>query len=178
MGSDQSKFISDFWIFCYLTRPLMSNAKKNYYTNLVSIKKIWDQMECILHKKTNFRIVHAIPNLVALSMIFFISKIAKIRDTPQSAKSDSNIYHELTPPAAPNPLLTFSQISESNVSKLIRSSPSKSCDLDPCPTQIDKYSAHILAGSITMIINLSVAEGKFPDAFKIAHVTPLLKTLH
>ena len=26
-----------------------------------------------------------------------------------------------------------------------------------------------------MIINLSLAEGKFPDAFKIAHVTPLFK---
>ena len=26
-----------------------------------------------------------------------------------------------------------------------------------------------------MIINLSLAEGKFPDAFKIAHATPLLK---
>ena len=92
-----------------------------------------------------------------------------------SAKSDSNIYPEPTPPAAPNPLLTLQQISESNVSKLIRSSPSKSCDLDPCPTQIIKDSADILAGSITMTINLSLAEGKFPDTFKIAHVTPLLK---
>ena len=61
------------------------------------------------------------------------------------------------------------------MSKLIRSSPSKSCDLDPCPTQIVKDCADILAGSITMIINLSLAEGKFPDTFKIAHVTPLLK---
>ena len=58
---------------------------------------------------------------------FFIRKIAKIRDTLLSAKSDSNIHREPTPPAAPNSLLTFSQISESNVSKLIRSSPSKLC---------------------------------------------------
>ena len=69
---------------------------------------------------------------------FFISKIAKIRDTLMSAKSDSNIHSEPTPPAAPNPLLTFSQISESNVSKLIRSSPSKSCDLDSCPTDSNR----------------------------------------
>ena len=59
--------------------------------------------------------------------------------------------------------------------KLIRSSPSKSWDLDRCPTQIVKDSADILAGSITMVINLSLAEGKLPDTFKIAHVTPLLK---
>ena len=61
------------------------------------------------------------------------------------------------------------------MSKIIRSSPSKSCDLDLCPTQIVKDCADILAGSITRIINLSLAEGKFPDTFKIAHVTPLLK---
>ena len=61
------------------------------------------------------------------------------------------------------------------MSKLIRSSPSKSCDLDPCPAQIVKDSADILAGSITMIINFSLAEVKFPDTFKIAYVTPLFK---
>ena len=102
----------------------------------------------------------------------FISKIAKTRNTLLSAKTESNIHPEPTPPAAPNPLLTFS---ESNVSKLNRSSPSKSCDLDPCSTLIVKDSANILAGSITLIINLSLAEGKLPDTFKIAHVIPLLK---
>ena len=108
-------------------------------------------------------------------MIFFICKIAKIRDTLQSAKSDLNIHPEPTPPAAPNYLLTFSLISESNVSKLIRSSPRKSCDLDQYTTRIVKDSADILAGSFTTIINFSLAEGKFSDAFKIAYVTPLFK---
>ena len=84
----------------------------------------------------------------------------------------------LDAPAAPNPLLTFSKVSESNGLKLIRSSPSKSCDLDPCPAQIVKASADILAGSITTIINLLLAKGKFPDALKIAQVKPLLKNLH
>ena len=69
-----------------------------------------------------------------------------------SAQSDSNIHPEPTPPASPNPLLTLSQISESNVSKLIWSSPSKSCDLDPCPTQIVKDSADILAGVLSIVI--------------------------
>ena len=119
------------------------------------------------HKPKIVRIVHAIPNSLALSMIFFISNIAKIRETLLSAKSDSNIYPEPTPPAAPHPLLTFSQISESNASKLIRSSPRKSCDLESCPTQIVKDSADILAESITTIIDLPLAEGKFPDAFNM-----------
>ena len=129
-------------------------------------------MKHILHKKSNNILPDSSCNtkLASSFNVFFISKIAKIRDTLLSAKPDSNNYPEPTRPAAPNPLLTFF-----NVLKLIRSSPSKACDLDPCPTQIVKDSADILAGSITMIINLSLAEGKFPDTFKIAHVTPLLK---
>ena len=41
--------------------------------------------------------------------------------------------------------------------------------------RIIKDSADILAGSITKIMYLSLTEGKFPDAVKIAHVTPVLQ---
>ena len=44
-----------------------------------------------------------------------------------------------------------------------------------CPAEIVKDSADIMVGSITTITNISLAEGTFPDAFNIAHVTPLLK---
>ena len=98
----------------------------------------------------------------------------KIRDKLHLAK-DSTIHPEPTPPTAPHPLLAFSPVSESEMLKLMRSSPSKSCDLDPCPTQIVKDCADILAVPITKVVNLSLAEGKFPDSFKLAHVTPLIK---
>ena len=61
----------------HLCNRLMSKAKKNYYTNLFSEnitnpRKLWDKMKHILHRKKTiyFRIVHAIPDLPALSMIF------------------------------------------------------------------------------------------------------------
>ena len=64
----------------HMCNRLMSKAKKNYYTNSVSEnitnpRKLWDKKKHILHKKNKkytryFRIVHAIPNLLALSMIF------------------------------------------------------------------------------------------------------------
>ena len=97
----------------HLCNRLMSKAKR-------TIIQIWFQITsqtlenyetkwntfCIKKQTIYFRIVHAIPNLPALSMIFFISKIAKIRDTLMSAKPDSNIHPEPTPLAAPNTLLT------------------------------------------------------------------------
>ena len=51
-------------------------------------------------------------------------------------------------------------------------SASKSCDLDPIPTNI---SLDILIKSITTITNLSLESGTFPLSFKEAHATPLLK---
>ena len=54
-------------------------------------------------------------------------------------------------------------------------SASKSCDLDPIPTNILKTLLDILIEPITTIINLSLESGTCPLSFKEAHVTPLLK---
>ena len=54
-------------------------------------------------------------------------------------------------------------------------SASKSCDLDPIPTNILKALLDILIKPITTIINLSLESGTFLLSFKEAHVTPLLK---
>ena len=54
-------------------------------------------------------------------------------------------------------------------------SASKSCDLDPIPTNILKALLDILIKPITAIINLSLESGTFPLSFKEAHVEPLLK---
>ena len=163
----------------HLCNRLMSKAKKRLLYKLgfrehQNPRKLWDKMKYSLHKKTIYFRISCNTKLASSFNDFF----AKIRDTLLSAKSDSNIHLEPTPTAAPNIVLTFLQISESYMSKLIRSSPSKACGLDPYPTQIVKDCADILPESITMIINLSLAKGKFPDIFKIAHVTQLLKTLH
>ena len=54
-------------------------------------------------------------------------------------------------------------------------SASKSCDLDPIPTNILKALLNILIKPIATIINLSLESGTFLLSFKEAHVTPLLK---
>jgi hypothetical protein len=61
------------------------------------------------------------------------------------------------------------------VTKLISSSPAKSCELDPVPTNILKQCASELAPAITAIINGSLSSGEFPSSYKDALVRPLLK---
>ena len=54
-------------------------------------------------------------------------------------------------------------------------SPSKSCSLDPWPTFLVLDYLDILITLITSIINASLEQGTYPNFFKQAHVTPILK---
>ena len=59
--------------------------------------------------------------------------------------------------------------------KINKSSPSKSCDLDPLPTVLPKACLDVLIKPITHIINASIYSAIFPEDFKCAHVNPVLK---
>ena len=75
---------------------------------------------------------------------------------------------ELVPPA----FNTFKPVTEDEVNKCINKSPTKSCPLDPIPTFLLKDCLDILLPSITKLVNYSLIDGSFPNAFKIAVVTP------
>ena len=59
--------------------------------------------------------------------------------------------------------------------KLISSSPSKSCELDPISTFLLKSCSHTLIVKITKIINVSLSYRVFASDFKHIHVNPILK---
>ena len=69
----------------------------------------------------------------------------------------------------------FENTSEDEIQKLILSSSSKLCDLDPIPTRVLKNCPDILTNPITDRINISVETSTFPQNFKEAHVRLLLK---
>ena len=101
---------------------------------------------------------------------FFIDKIKKIRDTFKHTPSKS-----LHPDKEPLTFSFFQGVSQSEVLKFIKEAPSKTCFLDPCPTHIIKKCIDILLPSLTKLVNLSLQNGIFPNSFKQAIVTPLLK---
>ena len=77
--------------------------------------------------------------------------------------------------ATTNTLDYFKETSETEVGKIIKSSKSTTCSLDPLPTKIIKKtsSAHIPA--LTRLINTSFESGIVPVPLKKALVTPILK---
>ena len=106
--------------------------------------------------------------------LLFSNKIKKIRDT----FAPSGTEYEVHPPSDPPKIIVFRQVSEDDVGKIIKTSPTKSCLLDPWPTFLIKECIDILLPSLTKLVNCSLMEGCVPDAFKTAVVTPLIKKAH
>ncbi len=80
-----------------------------------------------------------------------------------------------TTSTAKAPLFAFYPLTEAEVSKLLLSSHSTTCPLDPIPSHLLQTISSTLLPALTHIINTSLLTGIFPTAFKQARVTPLLK---
>jgi hypothetical protein len=102
--------------------------------------------------------------------VFFQEKIVKIR---QSFKPND---YELPVSQSSIPKLTkLETISEDDLQKMISSTNSKSCPLDPIPTTLLKSCLHSLLPTICNIVNKSFEMSTVPGSMKKALVYPLLK---
>ena len=72
-------------------------------------------------------------------------------------------------------LRSFKLLTEGDVSAIIKKSTKKSCKLDPMPTQLVVDCLDQLLPVITTIVNCSLSQGVFPEAWKDALFKPLLK---
>ena len=102
---------------------------------------------------------------------YFMSKIKSIRDI-----LDSHPLYKPTRRDVPK-LSRFSRITEDQVEKIIRSMPSKCCELDVMPPTILKQIITSISTPITNLINESLENGVFADKWKTAIIKPLLKKL-
>ena len=70
---------------------------------------------------------------------------------------------------------SFMPIFHCDIESLMKSTPSKSCELDPIPTKLLKTNTSILAYPVACIINKSLQGGIVCDEMKEALLHPLLK---
>ena len=159
---------------------LLRQAESEYYSDLIQVnssdaKRLFQTVNAAMYKRnSNPMPDHTTPQVLANDFLdFFQSKIAKIREnfTEQNSnpmifdarKSISSTLNELRP------------VTETDVIKVIRKSPNKSCELDPIPTYLLKTCVEDLAPIITRIVNLSIESAQMPKSYKNAIVRPLLK---
>ena len=165
-----------YWAVINQYNFLLEKSKCNHYSNMVAEnqgnpKALWN---CFILHRSSVTVLPDCTNKTDLANTFckfFSDKILKIGSTLQSSTPSS----VARPNSTKNTLSSFTPVSEESLLKIQKSSPSKSCSLDPIPKSLVKECADILITPITKIVNYSIKEGSFPNCFKMAHVTPLHK---
>ncbi|GFR58908.1 RNA-directed DNA polymerase from mobile element jockey [Elysia marginata] len=102
---------------------------------------------------------------------FFIEKIANIRKPMDTASSPLPSFGYFEGDC----MTMFEPVKKEDVMKIIKTSPPKSCCLDPIPTPLLVIHLEHLIEPITTMINQSLLSGIVPVPFKHALVLPLLK---
>ena len=153
---------------------LLECAKTKYYSNMVrenedNPKALWNSIAKVLHRSPKI-VLPDHTNINSLINIFgryFAGKIAKLRSGLLSTDPDPFVSG-----FCPNKFVSFRIMSKKEVLKISKSTPNKSCDLDPIPTSLVLDCIGVLLTPITNIVNYSLQEGSFPSYFKTVHVTP------
>ena len=159
---------------------MMAKAKSKYLADVISENSasprcLWNSINNILHRIPP----PALPEFTSVKSLcdhfskYFVDKIENIR-----SKFPDNVHNipSVQKTEIRFKMKVFERATEDEIKKLILSSSSKSCDLDPIPTSVLKNCLDILITPITDIITILME--KFPQNIKEAHVRPLLKTTY
>ena len=137
-------------------------------------KKLYSIIKSLTAVKSDMQLPHhtSLQHLAEDFGQFFIKKIEDIRT---ELNAPANLLIPQSPSYTGSHLTKFNQLTHADVRKLIMSSKTTSCDMDPIPTSLLKDHITILTPIITKMINLSLQTGEFPTEWKLAFVKPLLK---
>lgn len=139
-------------------------------------RTLWRTVKSLLHPGSSSN--NSQPGLCDTFANYFVLKIANVKSTVSKLKAQ----HAAVAPrkwtqqqTARNTLNILAPTSVDEVTRLIDRLPSKTSPLDFIHISIVKECPDVFAPLIVHLANLSFAEGKFPDQYKTAQVTPLLK---
>ena len=156
---------------------LLECVKTKYYSNMVrenedNPKALLNSIKEVLHRSPK----NVLPDHTTINSLtntfgkYFADKIAKLRSGLLSTDADPPVSGSYK-----NKFVSFWTMSEDEVLKIIKSTPNKSCDLDPIPTSLVFDCISVLLTPVTNIVNYSLQGDSFPSCFKNTYVTPLMK---
>ena len=159
--NNPDKFLEFYWLRC-LTTNILNQAEKNYFHKLVhdnctKTKKIFAICNNLLGRSQD----HPLPlgstdkELAKHFSKYFISKIAKIRDTltaKQGQLQPPPVLHQGIAPC----MDSFRLLSDDDVSVIVKNSPTKTCEADPIPTTLLKDILPNILPLLREIVNKSL----------------------
>ena len=160
----------------------ISLAKQDYYSRKISAcsssKTLFSIVNEMCGKEKSSRTYPTdIPeaSLPETFISYFTDKVSSIRSSLDNAHSELiDLTKESSHNLQPN-FHTFREVNSKEVREIIMSSPPKTCELDPIPTQLLVSCLDVILDPITKIINDSLISGHVPSCYKKAIVSPLLK---
>src|SRR5438132_3076095 len=139
--------------------------------------QLWMSLNSLLGRNVPKSLPSALsPSVLATSFLnFFNDKITNLCATIPSTFDNILFTSGVSRSAPVSVLSNFAAATTDEIRKIILSSTDASCPLDIIPTKLLKSCLDSLIVPITHLINLSLSEGVFPETYKRAVVSPLLK---
>ena len=166
---------------CRAANRLITESRRTFYADRVietshDPRALWRCVKGLLHSN-KLSTIHD-RGLCEIFSTFFHDKIAKAKAKVATLRSQltlNSLMHRSVSAMNNNHLEVLAETSVSEVDKLISKLSNKTSPLDYIHTSVLKSCSDVLSPLIAHLANLSFREGRFPDRFKIAQVTPLIK---
>ena len=107
--------------------------------------------------------------------VFFIKHITNKVEKLRANITSEHVTSTLVTGTTVATFSSFEKVSQLTVKECILISVPKSCELDPIPSKLLIECLDSILPSLTDLFNSSLASGFFPQCFKSALVTPILK---
>lgn len=164
-----------------LASSILQMSKTEYLSSLVNDnahdpKLLFKTLDNLLHSTKDRPLpMHTSASELACEFAtYFDEKVTRVKGQLGLAVDLSQLDDS---PKYTTELTRLQEVSLEEISKLIRESPSKTCDLDPVPTWLIKKCCAELAPVITCIVNMSFNNAMVPSSFKHAIILPVLKKI-
>jgi len=145
----------------YWTKKLMGDVNNS--------SKLWKSMSKLLGRDKDSSGQQQSALTADLFAKFFAEKVKVVRASTEGIPPPTSSI------TASTAFTGFQECSALEVRRVIMTSPTKSCALDPIPTFLLKELVDTLLPFLTLMINASLREGHLPGSQKHAIVSPLLK---
>ena len=163
---------------------LLTQAKQDYFKTKIETaetsKDLYKVCDNLLNReqKSVLPTHDCVKDLADKFITYFNDKISNIRkDLEKAPISTSQTPHDIFIKFDGEVLDSFTEVSDDDIRKIIHSSPTKSCALDPIPTWLLKKCEDELIPVLTLIVNTSLSCAEFPKELKRAFLTPLIKKI-
>ena len=156
---------------------LVHSAKCKFYSERIALVSSSKELHQIVNTLSNRHPPKILPtiypsaDLLSIVIKHFTIKVEK----PRANIASEHVTSTLVTGTTAATFSSFEKVSQLTVKECILISAPKSCELDPIPSKLLIECLDSILPSLTDLLKSSLASGIFPQCFKAALVTPILK---